>query len=117
LSIVATKAIKEPETSAESTVNETSAAVNDALKSVQEWWEKTDDKLAIGSLGFAGLVALWASAGLIGALDRLPLIPDFFEIVGILFSGWFVYRYLLFKPDREELFKLIEDTKTRITGQ
>lgn len=37
MSIVATKAIKEPETSAESTVNETSAAVNDALKSVQEW--------------------------------------------------------------------------------
>jgi hypothetical protein len=23
-----------------------------------------------------------------------------FELVGIFFSTWFVYRYLLFKPDR-----------------
>jgi hypothetical protein len=30
---------------------------------------------------------------------------------------WFVYRYLLFKPDREELFKLIDDAKSKITGQ
>jgi energy-coupling factor transporter transmembrane protein EcfT len=80
-------------------------------------WDKLDDKLAVGGLGFAALIVLWASTGLIGAIDKLPLIPAVFEFVGILFSGWFVYRYLLFKPDREELLKVIDDAKSKITGQ
>lgn len=117
LTIVATKATKEPETTVNATVDDTSAALEDVLKKVQEAWEKTDDKVAIAGLGVAGLVALWAAAGLINAIDKLPLVPNFFEIVGILFSGWFVYRYLLFKPDREELFKIIDETKSKITGQ
>ncbi|CAK9195013.1 unnamed protein product, partial [Sphagnum troendelagicum] len=93
------------------------AALKNTLKSVQEAWDKADDKLAISGLGFAALLVLWASTGLINAIDKLPLIPAVFEFVGILFSGWFVYRYLLFKPDREELFKLIDDAKSKITGQ
>lgn len=117
LTIVAAKATKEPETTVNSTVNDSSAAIEDALKSVQEAWEKTDDKVAIAGLGLAGLVAIWAAAGLINAIDKLPLIPDVFELVGIVFSGWFVYRYLLFKPDREELLKIIDETKSKITGQ
>jgi hypothetical protein len=80
-------------------------------------WEKVDDKLAVGGLGFAALILLFASSGLINAIDKLPLIPAVFEFVGILFSGWFVYRYLLFKPDREELLKVIDDVKSKITGQ
>jgi len=27
-------------------------------------------------------------------------VPQLFELVGIAFSSWFIYRYLLFKPDR-----------------
>ncbi|XXG55850.1 hypothetical protein AAC387_Pa03g3419 [Persea americana] len=34
------------------------------------------------------------------AIDKLPLIPTILEFIGILFSWWFIYRYLLFKPDR-----------------
>lgn len=93
-----------------------SQAVQDFLKSVQEAWNKTDDKLAVGGLGVTALIALWASAGLIGAIDKLPFVPSLFEFVGILFTGWFIYRYLLFKPDREELVKKIEDALTKITG-
>jgi selenocysteine lyase/cysteine desulfurase len=80
--------------------NDATEALNNVLKSLQDQWEKVDDKLAIGGLGFSALIVLWASTGLIGAIDKLPFIPSFFEFVGILFSGWFVYRYLLFKPDR-----------------
>lgn len=113
LTIVATKATKEAETS----VNEASAAAEDFLQSLINAWEKSDDKPAIAGLGFAGLIGLWASFGLINAIEKLPLIPDLFEVVGILFTGWFVYRYLLFKPDREELLKLVDEAKAKITGQ
>jgi hypothetical protein len=95
--------------------NDATEALNNVLKSLQDQWEKVDDKLAIGGLGFSALIVLWASTGLIGAIDKLPFIPSFFEFVGILFSGWFVYRYLLFKPDREELLRLVDEAKAKIT--
>lgn len=91
--------------------------LTDALKPVQEAWEKTDDKLAVGGLGFAAVIVLWASTGLIAAIDKLPLIPSAFEFVGILFSGWFIYRNLLFKPDREQLWTKIQNAISEITGQ
>ncbi|KAL3681479.1 hypothetical protein R1sor_024435 [Riccia sorocarpa] len=94
-----------------------SKQADDILKGLQEAWDKTDDKLAISGLAFAGFIVLWASTGLISAIDKLPLIPGFFELVGITFSGWFTYRYLLFKPDREELFKLIDEAKGKITEE
>jgi hypothetical protein len=39
---------------------------------------------------------------------RPPLtqIPKAFELVGLTYSGWFTYRYLLFKSSREELVKV-----------
>ncbi|KAG6733695.1 hypothetical protein I3843_01G227500 [Carya illinoinensis] len=51
------------------------------------------------------------------AVDKLPLIPSFLELIGILFSSWFIYRYLLFKPDREELFQLVKKSISDILGQ
>ncbi|CAM6094514.1 unnamed protein product [Calypogeia fissa] len=97
--------------------SEIQAAAEDLLKQVKETWAKVDDKLAIGSLGVAALIVLWGSTGLISAIDKLPLIPQVLELVGLLYTGWFVYRYLLFKPDREELLKVVDETKSKITGQ
>ncbi|GMI78021.1 CURVATURE THYLAKOID 1C [Hibiscus trionum] len=88
------------------------------VKSVRNVWDKSDeDKLGLIGLGFAAIVALWASTNVISAVDKLPIIPVVLEIIGILFSTWFVYRYLLFKPDREELYQIINKTISQIFGQ
>ncbi|KAL0671970.1 hypothetical protein Bca4012_034674 [Brassica carinata] len=86
------------------------------VKTAQEAWEKVEDKYAIGSLAFAALVALWGSTGLISAIDRLPLFPGVFELVGIGYTGWFVYKNMIFKPDREVLFQKVKDTYRDILG-
>ncbi|KAJ0259097.1 Protein CURVATURE THYLAKOID 1B [Hirschfeldia incana] len=93
-----------------------STELPEILKTAQEAWEKVEDKYAIGSLAFAALVALWGSTGLISAIDRLPLFPGVFELVGIGYTGWFVYKNLIFKPDREVLFQKIKDTYKDILG-
>jgi selenocysteine lyase/cysteine desulfurase len=49
--------------------NDATEALNNVLKSLQDQWEKVDDKLAIGGLGFSALIVLWASTGLIGVCD------------------------------------------------
>ncbi|KAF8089754.1 hypothetical protein N665_0498s0054 [Sinapis alba] len=86
------------------------------VKTAQEAWEKVEDKYAIASLAFAAVVALWGSTGLISAIDRLPLFPGVFELVGIGYTGWFAYKNLIFKPDREVLFQKVKDTYRDILG-
>ncbi|RAL45374.1 unnamed protein product [Cuscuta campestris] len=87
------------------------------FKSIQNAWDKSEDRIGLIGLGLAGIVGLWASVNLIVAVDKLPLIPSVLEFVGILFSSWFVYRYLLFKPDREELFLSVNKSISDILGQ
>ncbi|MCI36047.1 thylakoid membrane phosphoprotein 14 kDa chloroplastic-like, partial [Trifolium medium] len=50
-------------------------------------WEKVEDKYAVSTLAVAGTVALWGTAGVISAIDRLPLIPGVLEVVGIGYTG------------------------------
>ncbi len=90
--------------------------VPEIVKTVQEAWEKVEDKYAVSSLAAAGFVGLWVSAGMISALDRLPLIPGVLEIVGIGYTGWFAYKNLIFKPDREALIQKVKDTYKEIIG-
>ncbi|KAH9603353.1 hypothetical protein KSS87_006315 [Heliosperma pusillum] len=87
------------------------------VKSVQNVWDKPEDRVAVIGLGLTAIIAIWASSNFISAIDKLPVIPSFFEFIGILYSSWFVYRYLVFKPDREELFSSINKSISNILGQ
>ena len=57
---------------------------------------------------------VWIATGVVAYVEKLPFFPFFFEVVGITYSGYFVYRYLLFKPDREELSDKIDEYKGKI---
>ncbi|EEF47070.1 hypothetical protein RCOM_1340080 [Ricinus communis] len=50
------------------------------------------------------------------AIDRIPLVPGVLEVVGIGYSGWFAYKNLVFKPDREALLEKIKATYKDIIG-
>ncbi|OMP06528.1 hypothetical protein CCACVL1_01529 [Corchorus capsularis] len=86
------------------------------VKTIQEAWDKVEDKYAVSSLAVAGVVALWGSAGMISAIDRLPLIPGLLEVVGIGYSGYFAYKNFLKGSDREALIKKVKETYKEIIG-
>uniref|UniRef100_A0A1J3CZR1 Protein CURVATURE THYLAKOID 1C, chloroplastic n=2 Tax=Noccaea caerulescens TaxID=107243 RepID=A0A1J3CZR1_NOCCA len=96
--------------------SESSTDLN-VISSIQNVWDKSEDRLGLIGLSFAAIVALWASLNLITTIDKLPVISTGFELVGILFSTWFTYRYLLFKPDREELSQIVKKSVADILGQ
>jgi|TARA_B100000683_G_scaffold83749_1_gene82653 hypothetical protein len=79
-----------------------------------EAWEESDEKPAIVTLGVYGFVGLVALNGTVRAVDSLPLIPFLLELVGILFSAFFVYQNLLYKPDRAALRETINKTLNKI---
>nr|ACU14691.1 unknown [Glycine max] len=87
------------------------------FKSVQNVWDQPEDRLGLIGLGFAAIAAFWASTNLIAAIDKLPVFPTVLELIGIFYSVWFTYRYLIFKPDREELFQILNKSASDIMGQ
>nr|GEW10982.1 Rop guanine nucleotide exchange factor 12-like [Tanacetum cinerariifolium] len=96
--------------------SESSTSLN-IVESVQSVWDKPEDRIALFGLGFASVVALWASLTLVTAIDKIPVVSGLFELIGIWFSVWFVYRYLLFKPDRKELVQIINKSFADVIGQ
>ncbi|XP_058105085.1 protein CURVATURE THYLAKOID 1B, chloroplastic-like [Magnolia sinica] len=95
---------------------EEESEIPEIMKTVQEVWDKIEDKYAVTVLALAVAIALWGSAGLISAIDRLPLVPAILELIGIGYTGWFVYRNLVFTPERETLINKIKDTYSNVIG-
>ncbi|KAL7114147.1 hypothetical protein ACP275_04G101600 [Erythranthe tilingii] len=86
------------------------------VKSVLNW-DKSEDRVALVALGFAGVVGFWASINLVTSIEKIPVVPSVLELIGLLFSSWFTYRYLLFKPDRQELSQAVSKSISDILGQ
>ena len=79
-------------------------------------WEGIENKPLFVAYSIGGVVAVWVTATVIGTVDKVPLFPKFFEAIGLAYSSWFTYRYLLFKTGREELIKDVETLKDKITA-
>jgi len=79
-------------------------------------WDAVEDKPTVLLYGGGAIVALWLTSVVVGAINAVPLLPKIMELVGLGYTGWFVYRYLLFKESRKELASDIETLKKKITG-
>ncbi|GAB4342898.1 MAG: valine--tRNA ligase [Cyanophyceae cyanobacterium] len=72
--------------------------------------------LLLGLLGFTGLVLLKIATGVLDVVDDFPLLPEFFELVGLGYSAWFVVNHLLFADDRAALADTLAKTKQITLG-
>lgn len=63
-------------------------------------WDRTEEKPAVIAITTAAFVGVWALSGLVDRIDKLPVIGGLLELVGLVVTSWFVYRYLIFGPDR-----------------
>ncbi|KAF8650546.1 hypothetical protein HU200_063921 [Digitaria exilis] len=79
-------------------------------------WDAIEDKPTVLLYGGGAVVALWLTSVVVGAINAVPLLPKILELVGLGYTGWFVYRYLLFKESRKELATDIETLKKKIAG-
>ncbi|KAL6911433.1 hypothetical protein ACP4OV_000238 [Aristida adscensionis] len=95
----------------------TSAASGDELiEDLKAKWDAIEDKTTVLTYAGGAIVALWLSSVIVGAVNSVPLLPKLMELVGLGYTGWFVYRYLLFKESRKELAEDIESIKKKIAG-
>merc|ERR1719158_772465 len=95
---------------------DTSADVDQVVKDLADRWDKVEDKTSVILYGGAAIVLLWLSSAIVGAVNNIPLLPKLMELVGLSYSAWFTYRYLIYKSTRQELVQDIEDIKKKISG-
>jgi hypothetical protein len=98
-----------------------SKKLNEALANtgnfIQTKWEETEDKPAAVAVTLGALLALVAASSVVDAVDKIPIISDIIELVGVVVTGWFTYRYLVFGPDREELVSNIKVFLSKVYGK
>ncbi|CAL4923547.1 unnamed protein product [Urochloa decumbens] len=108
--VVAMAAAGEP-ASAPQAANEefTNEQLTEFVNALKQEWDGIKNKYTVTALAVAATLAMWSAGGAVSAIDRLPVVPGVMEVVGIGYSGWFAYRNLLFKPDRDAFFAKVKE--------
>ena len=84
------------------------------MKTVADKWDDTENKGQVITYAAGATFALWLSSSIVGAINAIPLLPKMMELVGLGYSAWFVYRYVLFKDSRKELQETIDDLLMKV---
>ncbi|MGL5806564.1 MAG: CAAD domain-containing protein [Xenococcaceae cyanobacterium] len=66
---------------------------------------------------FGGIVSVKITLAILDAINSIPLLSPMFELVGIGYTGWFVYRYLWKESTRQELVKELDSLKSQVMGR
>jgi hypothetical protein len=63
------------------------------------------------------IVGAKVTLAILSAVNEIPLLAPAFELVGLGYTGYFVYRYLLQASTRKELTEGLDDLKSEVFGQ
>jgi hypothetical protein len=68
------------------------------------------------SLIIAALIAVKLLLAILDAINDIPLMSSLFELVGMGYSAWFIYRYVWKAENRQELSNDFNALKAQIFG-
>ncbi len=77
-----------------------------------------ENKGPLGSLGLilAVFVTVKLTLALLDAINDIPLVAPTLELIGLVYTTWFVYRYLLSASSRQELSEEVKALKEQVLG-
>ncbi|MGD1911386.1 MAG: CAAD domain-containing protein [Rivularia sp. (in: cyanobacteria)] len=81
------------------------------------YFNKYKQLLIVLGTGLGALIAVRVVLSVLDALNDIPLVAPTFELIGIGYSAWFVYRYLLKASTRTELTSEITTLKSQVVGK
>jgi hypothetical protein len=95
--------------------------VSDFLAELPEKINKFYQEYKLPILSFALLVATIISLkivlGIVGAVNGIPLVKPFFQLIGMCYTFWFISRYLLKNSTRKELAAELDVAKKQVVGK
>lgn len=84
---------------------------------VGNFFNQYKQPLIIVGAFLAAIVTIKVVLAVLDALNDIPLVAPTFELIGIGYSAWFVYRYLLKANTRSELTSEITTLKSQVLGK
>ncbi|KAK3153178.1 hypothetical protein QOZ80_2BG0168860 [Eleusine coracana subsp. coracana] len=79
------------------------------VNDLKQEWDGIKNKYAVTTVAIAVTLGMWSAGAVVSAIDRLPVVPGLMETVGLGYTGWFAYKNLIFKPDRDAFFKNVRE--------
>jgi glutamyl-tRNA synthetase len=84
---------------------------------IGSFYEQYKSPLTVVGVILASIVSLKVLFGVVDELNDIPLLAPTFELIGIGYTVWFVYRYLLRSSNRQQLAQEIQALKEQILGK
>ncbi len=81
------------------------------------FYSKYKQPLVFAAVFVGAVIAVKVVLAILDALNDIPLVAPSFELIGIGYSTWFVYRYLLKASTRKELTNEIQGLRSQVVGQ
>ena len=84
---------------------------------IGKFFSQYQEPIKIIALILAGGVTVKIAFAILDSINDIPLLAPLFELVGIGYTGWFVYRYMLKESTRQELGTELDALKTQVLGK
>jgi len=81
------------------------------------FYEQYKSPLTVVGLIIVSIISLKVLLGVVDELNDIPLLSPTFELIGIGYTVWFVYRYLLRSSNRQQLGQEIQAIKEQVFGK
>ncbi|QOV21680.1 CAAD domain-containing protein [Anabaenopsis elenkinii] len=106
----------EPEAQWRQVANTTTDFLEQFPEYVSTFFDKNKRPLSNLALIITALITLKLVIAVLGAINDVPLLEPFFELIGIGYFCWFSWRYLAKSETRQELTEKIRFWKQEILG-
>lgn len=73
--------------------------------------------IVTAGLIFGSILAARLTLAILGSINDIPLLAPTFELIGIAYTAWFVYRYLWRASNRQQLASDFNALKEEILGR
>jgi hypothetical protein len=93
-----------------------STFLQDLPRYVTGFFENNKGPLTTVALIVGALIAVRLMVALLDAINGIPLVAPTLELIGLGYTGWFIYRYLLTAANRQELSAQFNALKDRVVG-
>ncbi|MEL6249273.1 MAG: CAAD domain-containing protein [Cyanobacteria bacterium J06626_23] len=80
-------------------------------------FEEYKRPITVIGLVLGALVLVKLTFAILDAINDIPVLAPTFELIGLIYTGWFVYRYLIKAERRQELVSTLNSAKDQVIGR
>jgi hypothetical protein len=97
-------------------VDKVTEFVADLPKYLSDFFGQYKSPFVTIGLLLAALIAVRLVLAILSSVNDIPLLAPTFELIGLGYTAWFVYRYLLRASNRKELVSDFNELKSQVLG-